>query len=214
LLAPASSRMRDNAGASPEIPESWMGTGQAENLIIEDAKGIRIIRLNRPDALNALTPEMFDELGTALQAVQTGAGIRVVLIAGEGRAFAAGAGIARMKELSPEECEAFLSRGQGVLDQIGSVAIPVIAVVNGICVGGGHALALACDFRLWLGTPQRLAQPEAKIGLPGGLGNVYRLLKIVGPGKAAELLMTGNAITAAAAERVGIVERVVPAASL
>lgn len=166
-----------------------------------------ILRLNRPECLNALSPQLLEALDGALSSCAA-TGARVVILTGTGRAFSAGADIVYMHEASRAECREYLTRAQAVLAGIESLPLPVIAAVNGTCTGGGNALANACDLRLAANSAQ-FGEPEAKLGLPGGFGNVPRLVRLVGPGRAAELLLTGRLIDAEHACRIGLVSEVV-----
>ena len=181
-------------------------TGQL--IISERRPPIGLLRLNNADKLNALSPELLTQLHTALIALTDNDGVRVIVITGTGAAFSAGADIGYMQSATPEDAERYLELGQAVLFHIETMPIPVIAAINGVCTGGGCALAGACDLSL-AAASARFGEPEARIGLPGGFGNIERLIRRVGPAAAADLLLTGRIIEAESALRIGLVARVV-----
>ncbi len=185
-----------------------------ENLLIEDKDGARWIILNRPARLNALNRALLAELATAVAAADEDAGVRVVVITGQGeKAFAAGADIAEFVGLSSGDAEELARAGQAVFGGIAALSKPVIAAVNGFALGGGCELALACHIRL-ASSAARFGQPEAKLGLIPGYGGTQRLARLVGQGRALELLLTGGMTDAATALAWGLVNRVVEPAEL
>ncbi|MGD1147413.1 MAG: enoyl-CoA hydratase-related protein [Thermoanaerobaculaceae bacterium] len=185
-----------------------------ENLLIEDTGGARWITLNRPAKLNALNRAVLGEVAAAVDDAGADPAVRAVVITGQGeKAFAAGADIAEFVGLSPRDAEELARAGQAVFARIGALPKPVIAAVNGFALGGGCELALACHIRLASSTA-RFGQPEAKLGLIPGYGGTQRLGRLVGQGRALELLLTGRMIDAATALAWGLVNRVVEPAQL
>jgi enoyl-CoA hydratase len=175
--------------------------------------GVAVITLNRPDALNALSPEMLDALDSALGRAHGDEGARAVVITGAGRAFCAGADIRHFTTLAPAGVREYAGRAIEVFRHIEEMGKPVIAAINGVALGGGCELAMACTLRIAADTA-RLGQPEINLGIIPGYGGTQRLARLVGRGRALELLLTGDAMTAEEAWRIGLVNRVVPAASL
>ncbi|MDB5809307.1 MAG: enoyl-CoA hydratase [Betaproteobacteria bacterium] len=187
-----------------------------QNLILEHAENgkVGVLTVNRPKSLNALNAETLDELLQALTRVAEQPEVRVLLITGGGdKAFIAGADIAAMQNMSALEARAFSEKGQRVMQAIGALAIPVIALVNGYALGGGCELALSCD---WIVATDRavFGQPEVNLGIPPGFGGTQRLARLVGRARALELVTTGRQIKADEALRIGLVNEVVAAAEL
>jgi enoyl-CoA hydratase len=181
---------------------------------IQRDEPIAVITLNRPDVLNAINAAMLDELEGALVGFRGDDGVRVVILTGAGdKAFAAGADIAELAAQTATSGREFALRGQRVFDLVEGLGKPVIAAINGYALGGGCELAMACTLRLAANTA-RFGQPEITLGLMPGYGGSYRLARLVGKTKAMELLLTGSPISATEAERIGLVNRVVPAAEL
>lgn len=179
-----------------------------------DPDGIAILTINRPEALNALNREVLVDLGAAVAEAASDRDIKVLIITGAGeKAFVAGADIAAMKDMTPMEARRFAAEGQAVLAAIENLEKPVIAAINGYCLGGGCELAMACDIRI-ASDRARLGQPEVNLGIPPGFAGTQRLARLVGRGKAKELIFTGEMIDAATAERIGLVQVVVPHAEL
>lgn len=175
-------------------------------LTIEDHTAL--ITISRPSALNALNSAVLAELHSALDEVRTNADCRAVIITGDGeKAFVAGADIAEMRDLSPDEAVAFAHRGQAVFRAIEELPVPVIAAVNGYALGGGCELALACDIRI-AAENARFAQPETGLGIITGFGGSVRLPAIVGHSRAAYLILTGKQVNAADALSMGLVSEV------
>ena len=176
--------------------------------------GIGLVIINRPDKLNALNPIVLSELGTLVHEVESDASVRGLIVTGAGsKAFVAGADIAELVELTREQGIEIARRGQRVLRQLEQLGKPVIAAVNGFALGGGCELAMACHVR-FAAPNAKFGLPEVKLGLIPGFGGTVRLPRLVGRGRALELLLSGNMIDAEEAARIGLVNRVVPAASL
>jgi 3-hydroxypropionyl-coenzyme A dehydratase len=172
-------------------------------------EGIAIIKINRPEVLNALNREAMFELSTAIDIVDADDKIKVVIITGAGeKSFCAGADIRYVVNIDPIEAEKYATFIHGLLNKIENLEKPVIAAINGYALGGGCELALACDIRI-ASSNARIGQTEVTVGIPPGWGGTQRLLRIVGPSKTKELIYTGKMITAEEAEGVGLVNRVI-----
>ena len=170
---------------------------------------IAIIKINRPEVLNALNKEIMTELSQALDIVNTDDGIKVIVITGTGeRSFCAGADIRYVVNVDPIEAERYATFIHTLLNKIENLQKPVIAAINGYALGGGCELALACDIRI-ASSNAKIGQTEVTIGIPPGWGGTQRLLRIVGPAKAKELIYTGKMITAEEAVQIGLVNKVV-----
>ena len=183
-------------------------------LLIDDADGVRTIRVNRPDKLNALNAATLDALDAAFAAAAQDAAVRVVVLTGAGpKAFVAGADIAEMNALTPVQGRDFSLRGTRMMRRIEKLPKPVIAMVNGFALGGGLELAMSCHLRIAADTA-KVGQPEINLGLIPGFGGSQRLLRLCGRAAALELCLTGAPVTAGRALQLGIVNRVVPAAEL
>ena len=185
---------------------------EAENLLIETQGAVALIRLHRPQQLNALNDALMDELGAALAGFDADPAIRCIVIGGSEKAFAAGADIAAMADKSFEQAarEDFISRNW---EQLKRVRKPVIAAVAGYALGGGCELAMMCDIIL-AADNAKFGQPEIKLGIIPGAGGTQRLPRAVGKSKAMELVLSGRLMGAEEAERAGLVARVVPLAEL
>jgi len=177
------------------------------------ADRIATITVNRPDKLNALNDATIAELGAAIADARMRQDVGGVIVTGAGRAFAAGADIAEMRSQSSFVAKGRARAGQDVFDQIESCPKPVLAAVNGFALGGGCELAMACHVRL-ASEHARFGQPEVKLGLIPGYGGTQRLPRLIGKGRALQLLLTGEVIDADEAYRIGLVNRVVHAAEL
>jgi 3-hydroxypropionyl-coenzyme A dehydratase len=176
---------------------------------IEPQEDVAIIRINRPEALNAMNTDVISELSRAIDIVGVDDGIKVVIITGAGdRSFCAGADISYMVDIDPMTAERYASSAQSVLNKIEKLEKPVIAAVNGFALGGGCELAMVCDLRI-ASSNAKLGQPEVTIGIPPGWGGTQRLMRIVGPAKAKELVFTGKMITADEALQIGLVNKIV-----
>jgi enoyl-CoA hydratase len=185
-----------------------------EHLLVAIDGAVATVTVNRPKVLNALNAATLTELGEAFRALQADASVRVVILTGAGeKAFVAGADINELATLTPDAGKAHAGLGQGVFDVIEQLGKPVIAAINGFALGGGCELAMACTVRLAANTA-KFGQPEVKLGLTPGFAGTQRLPRLVGKGRALELVLGGGLIDAAEAFRIGLANRVVPAASL
>jgi enoyl-CoA hydratase len=185
-----------------------------EHLVAMIDGAVATLTINRPKVLNALDAATLGELGEAMRGLQADPSVRVVILTGSGeRAFVAGADINELAALAPDAAKAHAELGQRVFDLIERLGKPVIAAVNGFALGGGCELAMACTVRL-AADSARFGQPEVKLGLTPGFAGTQRLPRLVGKGRAMELILGGGVIDAAEAFRIGLVNRVVPAASL
>ena len=185
-----------------------------ENLLLERDGAIAVVTINRPKVLNALNTQTLDELRRVVLELGHDAGVRVVILTGAGeKAFVAGADINELAVQTPTSGREHALTGQHVLDLIENLGKPVIAAINGYALGGGCELAMACTLRLAADTA-KLGQPEINLGIMPGYAGSQRMSRLVGKGKAMELILTGAPIGAAEAERIGLVNRVVPAAEL
>lgn len=181
---------------------------------VEIADHVAVITMNRPEALNAFNSGQLDLLVAAIREVGQRPDVRAAIITGAGdRAFAAGADIKEMAALSEAEGLAFGRKGHAVTNGLELLPVPVIAAVNGFAFGGGCEVAIACDIRLASDTA-RFAQPEVGLGIPPGWGGSQRLPRLVGPGMAAEMILTGRHVHADEALRIGLVNAVHPLADL
>jgi len=183
-----------------------------ETLIVETADGVALIRLNRPQALNALATQLWDELSDAIDVAETDEAVGCLVITGSEKAFAAGADI---KEMAPKSYaqmfkEDFFRAGA---DRLTRCRKPIIAAVSGYALGGGCELAMMCDFIIASETA-KFGQPEITLGVMPGIGGTQRLARYVGKAKAMDMVLTGRMMDAAEAERCGLVSRVVPAERL
>jgi enoyl-CoA hydratase len=180
----------------------------------DETSAVSVITLNRPKHLNALSEEMLDELNHLMESVAKDADIAALVITGGDKCFAAGADIKQVSRLnSPADAHEFVSRAHMVMNSIERIEKPVIAAVNGIAFGGGCELALACDIRL-ASESALFALPEIKIGVMPGGGGTQRLSRLIGLGRAKEMIFSGDPIDAREAYRIGLVNRVLPVASL
>jgi len=186
-----------------------------QNILLEQPEaGIYLLTVNRPKALNALNSATLDEIGAAADVIARDQAARVALVTGAGdKAFVAGADIAEMQNFTREEGAAFSARGSRAFARLEAVPVPVIALVNGYCLGGGCELALACD---WIIATDRavFGQPEVTLGVCAGFGATQRLPKKIGPARALELLTTGRQVKAQEALSIGLASAVVPADEL
>ncbi len=185
-----------------------------DNLLLERDGAIAIVTINRPKVLNALNSQTLDELRRAVLDLKQDDGVRVVILTGAGeKAFVAGADINELATQTPTGGREHALTGQHVFDLVENLGKPVIAAINGYALGGGCELAMACTLRLAADTA-KLGQPEINLGILPGYAGSQRLSRLVGKAKAMELILTGAPIGAAEAERIGLVNRVVPAAEL
>jgi enoyl-CoA hydratase len=182
-----------------------------QHIIVETKGRVGVIRLNRPQALNALNTAMIGEIGAAVDGFELDPGIGCMVITGSDKAFAAGADI---KEMATKTyMEAFMGNFAATWDRVAHARQPVIAAVAGFALGGGCELAMQCDIII-AADSARFGQPELKLGIIPGIGGTQRLTRAVGKAKAMDLILTGRMMDAAEAERSGLVSRVVPAAEL
>ena len=184
------------------------------NLLYENQDGIAVITMNRPKALNALNQETLDELNQLADMLAKDSTVQVVILTGSGdKAFVAGADIAQMQSMSAMEGRNFGKLGQAVFNKLENLPQPVIAAVNGFALGGGCELAMACDIRM-ASEKAKFGQPEVTLGITPGFAGTQRLPRLVGKGRAKQLLYTGDVIDAMEAYRIGLVNVVVPAEEL
>lgn len=183
--------------------------------VLTEKKGrIGILTINRPDKLNALNTQVTKEIASAFKTLEGDPDVRVIIITGAGeKAFVAGADIAEMKEMTPLQALEFALSGQKTLEALEKSDKIVIAAINGYALGGGLELSMACDLRI-ASENARVGQPEIKIGVIPGWAGTQRLSRLVGKTKAKELVFTGDMITAEEAERIGLINKVVPFSEL
>ncbi|EOR28062.1 3-hydroxybutyryl-CoA dehydratase [Clostridium sartagoforme AAU1] len=187
---------------------------ELKNIILEKEGNLAIVTINRPKALNALNSETLKDLDLVLENLESDKNIYCVVLTGAGeKAFVAGADISEMKDLSEEEGKEFGLLGNKVFRRLEKLDKPVIAAISGFALGGGCELAMACDIRI-ASERARFAQPEAGLGITPGFGGTQRLPRLVGEGKAKELIYTCAMIKADEALRIGLVNKVVPLESL
>ena len=185
-----------------------------DNLLLERDGAVAIITINRPKVLNALNTQTMDELRRVILELKQDDDVRVVILTGAGeKSFVAGADINELAVQTPVSGREHALAGQHVLDLVENMGKPVIAAINGFALGGGCELAMACTLRLAADTA-KLGQPEIALGLLPGYAGTQRLPRLVGKGKAMEVILTGTPIAADEAQRIGLVNRVVPAAEL
>jgi enoyl-CoA hydratase/carnithine racemase len=185
-----------------------------ENVLYEKRGAIAYVTLNRPKVLNALKQAVFAELKSAFGDARNDASIRGVILTGSGdKAFAAGADIAEMSNYTGIEAGEATRRAQEVTEIIENLGKPVIAAVNGFALGGGCELSMACTIRLAV-EGAKFGQPEVKIGIMPGAGGTQRLPRLVGKGRALQLILTGEVISAQEAYRIGLVNEIVPSSNL
>ena len=174
---------------------------------------IATVTINRPDKLNALNKAVFADLVKVISEIGTRSDIGGAILTGAGRAFVAGADISELERLDQRAAKELMLAGQGVFNSLESLSKPVIAAVNGFALGGGCELAMACHVRI-AGDAAKFGLPEVKLGLIPGYGGTQRLARLVGKGRALQLLMTGEMIDAAEAYRIGLVNKVAQATDL
>src|SRR5213593_2993722 len=185
-----------------------------QTLLFDLRDAIAFITINRPDKLNALNDQVVDELAHAAERIASEDAIQGAVLTGAGtKAFVAGADIGDLAQQGPFDGKARALRGQAVLRRLETCGKPVIAAVNGYALGGGCELAMACHLRI-ASDAAKFGQPEVKLGIAPGYGGTQRLPRLVGKGIALQLILTGATIDAQEAYRIGLVNKVVPAASL
>jgi enoyl-CoA hydratase/carnithine racemase len=187
---------------------------QLQNILYEKKGPIAYATLNRPKVLNALNQAVFAELRATFEDVRDDSKIRGVILTGSGeKAFAAGADIAEMSTYTAAQAEEATRRAQSVTELIENIGKPVIAAVNGFALGGGCELAMACTIRI-AAESAKFGQPEVKLGIMPGAGGTQRLPRLVGKGRALQLILSGEVISAQEAYRIGLVNEVVPLSDL
>ena len=178
-------------------------------VLLEPMGDVALIKINRPEALNSMNVDVIWELSKTLDIIGVDDRIKAVIITGVGeRSFCAGADISYMVNITPIDAEKYASAAQSVLNKIERLEKPVIAAINGFALGGGCELALVCDIRI-CSSNAKIGQPEVTIGIPPGWGGTQRLLRIVGPAKAKEMIFTGKMISAEEAYNIGLVNDVI-----
>lgn len=190
-----------------------MSQFEFQTILFEREKEIATITINRPKAMNALNSQVIEELGRVLDILEEDLSIRVVIFTGAGRAFVAGADIAEMSVFYPGQGRTLAKKGSSVMERIDFLEQVTIAAVNGYALGGGCELAMSCDLRI-ASEKAVFGQPEVGLGITPGFSGTQRLPRIVGHAKAKEMILTGDPISAAEAERIGLINKVVPAGEL
>ncbi len=180
---------------------------EKKTLKTEKQAHVLVLTLNRPEALNALNLLVYKEINEVLDEVEADPGIKVLVITGDGKAFVAGADIAEMSGMNPEQAYEFSKTGQNTFDRLEALDIPVVAAVNGFALGGGCEFAMACDFRI-ASTKAKFGQPELNLGLIPGYAGTQRLSRLTGLGNALYLILTSEMIHAEEALRIGLVQKV------
>ena len=185
-----------------------------ENITYEVKGSIAYITMNRPKVMNALNRRTVEELNAAFHAAKEDATVKGIILTGTGeKAFIAGADIAELSAIDADKAGEFSAKGQEVLSFIETLGKPVIAAVNGFALGGGCEAAMACTIRI-AAENAKFGQPEVKLGIIPGYGGTQRLPRLVGKGRALQLILTGDLIGAQDAHRIGLVDEVVPGADL
>lgn len=187
---------------------------ELKDVIYEKEKNIATIIINRPKKMNALNANVMDELGKVVEGIKKDENVRVSLITGSGdRAFVAGADVEGFLEMDEKQLQVYATKGKKVLREIETMGKPVIAAINGFAFGGGLELAMACHIRIASENAQ-FGLPEAGLGLIPGYGGTQRLPRLIGKGKALEMLLTGDPINAEEAFKISLINRVVPLSKL
>jgi enoyl-CoA hydratase/carnithine racemase len=185
-----------------------------ETLLVERDGALAVVTVNRPKVLNALNSQTIDNLRHAMLDLQRDENVRAIVLTGSGeKAFVAGADINELATLSPAQGQQHARTGQAVFDLIEQLGKPVVAAINGFALGGGCELAMACTLRIAADTA-RLGQPEINLGIMPGYAGSQRLPRLVGKGRALEILLSGEMISAVRAYEIGLVNKVVPAPQL
>jgi enoyl-CoA hydratase/carnithine racemase len=203
-----------SSAAATTLGQPVEGAMTLNNVIYETKGPIAYVTLNRPKVLNALNRGAWDDLRTAFEHARDDAAVLGVILTGAGdKAFIAGEDISELTRATALDAEKSSRSGQAVLDLIENLGKPVIAAVNGFALGGGCETAMACTIRV-ASEHARFGQPEVKLGIPPGAGGTQRLPRLVGKGRALQLILSGEMISAQEAYRIGLVNEVVPPASL
>ncbi len=184
-----------------------------KHLLFEKVDGVAIATLHRPQVLNALNDRMLQELSALMDDIAADNEIKALVITGGSKVFAAGADIGFMSSVSPLEAEKFITLAHEAINKIADLDKPVIAAIAGLALGGGCELALSCDIRI-AAKGSRIGLPEINLGLYPGGGGTQRLARLVGPGWAKHLLMTGKPIDSEMAFQIGLITKIVPANDL
>ncbi|MCX7996070.1 MAG: enoyl-CoA hydratase-related protein [candidate division WOR-3 bacterium] len=184
-----------------------------KNIIVEITDKIAVLKVNRPEVLNAVNTESLLEIESAMKEFNDNKDVRVIIITGEGKSFVSGSDISRLAQMDSLAAREYSQIGQRVLSFIENMEKPVIAAVNGYALGSGCEIAMACDIRI-ASEKAKFGQPEVKLGLIPGHAGTQRLARLVGIGKAKELIFTGDMIDAQEAYNIGLVNKVVPAENL
>jgi enoyl-CoA hydratase len=184
-----------------------------KNILVEQAEGIALVKVNRPQAMNALNQEVLLELFSAFKELDQDDKVGVVILSGEGKAFVAGADIKEMLSMNAIEARKFGETGHVLMNFMGQMEKPIVAAVNGFALGGGMELALACDF-IYAAENAKFGQPEINLGIIPGFGGTQRLSRQIGRAQAKELIFTGGIMSAQEAKEIGIVNKVFPPETL
>jgi enoyl-CoA hydratase/carnithine racemase len=210
-MTPSPAAIPSSPGAAPNSPKASL---MLDNVVYEKQEGLAYVTVNRPKVLNALNTPTWKDLRTAFEDARDDSAVRGVILTGAGdKAFIAGADISELAHVSAVEAEKSSRFGQEVLDLIESLGKPVVAAINGFALGGGCETAMACTIRIAVDTA-KFGQPEVTLGLVPGGGGTQRLPRLVGKGRALQLILSGEMISAQEAWRIGLVNEVVPAAEL
>ncbi|MDR0357309.1 MAG: enoyl-CoA hydratase/isomerase family protein [Clostridiales Family XIII bacterium] len=180
-----------------------------KTIIVTVSEGIAVVKINRPEALNALNGDVLDDLADAFGFIAKADEVKGAIITGEGRSFVAGADIAAMSKMGMIDGRDFTLKGQAVMSLVENIEKPVVAAVNGFALGGGCELAMSCDVR-FASEKAKFGQPEVNLGIIPGFGGTQRLQRLVGKGMAKYLIYSAEIIDAAEAMRIGLVEKVFP----
>lgn len=184
-----------------------------ENLLFEKKDNIAIVSINRPSSMNSLNSKVLDELDILFDEIDRDPEVYVVILTGIGKAFVAGADIPEMKDKTPSEAKQFANKGISLFRKIELMKKPVIAAVNGFALGGGCELAMCCDIRIG-SNKAKFGQPEVGLGITPGFGGTQRLPRLVGEGRAKEIILTCDIIDSEEAYRIGLLNKVVEAHEL
>lgn len=178
-------------------------------VLYEKQEHIGLVKLDRPEALNALNTDMLNEIENTIVQIENDPEIRAVVVYGDGKSFIAGADIAVMQKMNVDEAYEFANLGDRIFTRLARLPMPVIAAINGFALGGGLEFALACDIR-YASENAKFSQPEVTLGITPGFGGTQRLARYVGMGKAMELIVTGKMIDASEALRIGLITEITP----